>query len=113
MAFPFTGIQVSGNAQSTRINADGTYSLGNVPAGFLRIVVKTTPFKGSAMALGKKNANPTKGVGAPTMEGTFIDAPAIYEDPEKTPLNLEAKGRGVITYDIEMKSNAASGDAKK
>jgi hypothetical protein len=96
---------------STRINADGVYTIDNIAAGPVKISVETKsaqPGKGPPRGLPKPppGAVPKDAASiynpAPASNGKYVVIPDNYSDPEKSELTYTVVG-GSQTHNIDLK----------
>jgi hypothetical protein len=105
MVYKYNGVSFT-DTVATDILPDGTYSFYSVPAGGLKICVRTSMFKNNPNMNKGKSKAPAGKTGVPqAMEGTYVDVPSKYSKPDESPLSTETAGKGATTYNIEMKSD--------
>ncbi len=87
-----TVFDADNNAQSGQIGTDGTYIVGNIHPGPVKVTVRTVRATGSfAHPDGRKNPY-----------GPFVQIPGKYADPDKADLKLNVKpGRQEFAIDLD------------
>jgi hypothetical protein len=95
-----TFVGANGQAASAPIQADGTYSMINVPVGTVKIKVETiAPLENAPKSM--------MGVGMPDMKGQqkeagkYVKIPDRYKDTEKSGLTYQVNS-GTQTHDINL-----------
>lgn len=99
---PYALVVVMQEGTSTTANADaqGNYSVQNVPAGEVKIGVNTEAGRGMMMGAMMAAAQ----TGDKTAKPTFVDVPKKYFDPSTSGITTNiADSKGVNVFNIEIK----------
>jgi len=99
----------SGYPLSAPIKADGTFSIRELPAGDMKVTIRTDSIKG--MSGGEPNSAPAgmkpPGDNRPMPADTpnmpkFVKIPRKYGDPKTTPLTYTVEASGAQTRDFNL-----------